>query len=137
MEVEPIADSVPGIDLVVPLAESVTLVRVHHELGWDLVRIGEFVEAHPTIKMLALSFLLLIGVTLMAEGLGVNFPKGYIYFAMAFAFGVETLNIRVRKRHAPEIVRLRKAQLADLLPPDYAGWSRRNTQLSPRDCSSE
>jgi len=100
-------------------------------------RIGEFVEAHPTIKILALSFLLLIGVTLMAEGLGVNFPKGYIYFAMAFAFGVETLNIRVRKRHAPEIVRLRKAQLADLLPPDYAGWSRRNTQLSPRDCSSE
>ena len=95
--------------------------------------IGRFVEDHPTVKMLALSFLLLIGVTLMAEGLGVDFPKGYIYFAMAFAFGVETLNIRVRKRHAPEIVRLRKAQLADLLPPDQADWSRRNTQLSPRD----
>ena len=83
--------------------------------------IGEFVETHPTVKMLALSFLLLIGVTLMAEGFGVYFPKGYIYFAMAFAFGVETLNIRVRKRRAPEIVRLRKAQLADLLPPDQAG----------------
>ena len=83
--------------------------------------IGEFVETHPTVKMLALSFLLLIGVTLMAEGFGVYFPKGYIYFAMAFAFGVETLNIRVRKRRAPEVVRLRKAQLADLLPPDQAG----------------
>jgi predicted tellurium resistance membrane protein TerC len=80
--------------------------------------ISEFVEDHPTIKMLALSFLLLIGVTLMAEGLDVHFPKGYIYFAMAFAFGVETLNIRMRKRRAPAIVRLRKAQLADLLPPD-------------------
>jgi predicted tellurium resistance membrane protein TerC len=54
----------------------------------------------------------------MAEGLDVHFPKGYIYFAMAFAFGVETLNIRMRKRRAPAIVRLRKAQLADLLPPD-------------------
>ena len=83
--------------------------------------IGDFVETHPTVKMLALSFLLLIGVTLMAEGFGVYFPKGYIYFAMAFAFGVETLNIRVRKRRAPEVVRLRKAQLADLLPPDQAG----------------
>jgi predicted tellurium resistance membrane protein TerC len=83
--------------------------------------IGKFVEDHPTIKMLALSFLLLIGVTLMADGFGVHFPKGYIYFAMAFSFGVETLNIRARKRHAPQIVRLRKAQLADLLPPDQAG----------------
>jgi predicted tellurium resistance membrane protein TerC len=83
--------------------------------------IGEFVEDHPTIKMLALSFLLLIGATLMAEGLDVHFPKGYIYFAMAFAFGVETLNIRVRRRRAPAVMRLRKAQLADLLPPESRG----------------
>ena len=60
--------------------------------------ISRFVEDHPTIKMLALSFLLLIGVTLIAEGLDVHVPRGYIYFAMAFSFGVEMLNIRVRKR---------------------------------------
>ncbi|WP_372878797.1 TerC family protein [Spongiibacter marinus] len=60
--------------------------------------IGNFVDSHPTIKMLALSFLLMIGLTLMAEGLDVHVPKGYIYFAMAFSFAVEILNIRVRKR---------------------------------------
>lgn len=60
--------------------------------------IGDFVDQHPTIKMLALSFLLMIGLTLMAEGLDVHVPKGYIYFAMAFSFAVEILNIRVRKR---------------------------------------
>ena len=60
--------------------------------------ISEFVEANPTIKMLALSFLTLIGFTLMAEGFGVHVPKGYIYFAMAFSVGVELLNIAVRKR---------------------------------------
>ncbi len=59
---------------------------------------SRFVEDHPTIKMLALSFLLLIGVTLIAEGFDVHVPKGYIYFAMAFSFGVEMLNIRVRAR---------------------------------------
>lgn len=57
--------------------------------------IGEFVERHPTIKMLALSFLILIGVTLLAEGLSFHIPKGYVYFAMAFSFVVEILNIRV------------------------------------------
>lgn len=60
--------------------------------------IGDFVDNNPTIKMLALSFLLMIGLTLMAEGLDVHVPKGYIYFAMAFSFAVEILNIRVRKR---------------------------------------
>lgn len=60
--------------------------------------IGEFVDQHPTIKMLALSFLLMIGLTLMAEGFDVHVPKGYIYFAMAFSFGVELLNIRIRKK---------------------------------------
>lgn len=59
--------------------------------------ISEFVDENPTIKMLALSFLLLIGFTLMAEGFDVHVPKGYIYFAMAFSFGVELLNIRVRR----------------------------------------
>ena len=53
---------------------------------------------HPTIKMLALAFLVVVGVVLMAEGLGHHVPKGYIYFAMAFSLGVEMLNIRFRKR---------------------------------------
>jgi predicted tellurium resistance membrane protein TerC len=60
--------------------------------------IGRFVDDHPTIKMLALSFLLLVGFTLFGEGLGLVIPKGYIYFAMGFSVGVEFLNLRVRRR---------------------------------------
>ena len=63
--------------------------------------IGAFVQRHPTIKMLALSFLLLIGTTLIAEGLEFHIPKGYVYFAMAFSVFVETLNIRLRKKSKP------------------------------------
>lgn len=64
--------------------------------------VGDFVERHPTVKMLALSFLILIGVMLVAEGFGHHIEKGYIYFAMAFALGVELLNLRMRKaRRAP------------------------------------
>lgn len=71
--------------------------------------IGEFVDNHPTIKMLALSFLILVGVTLMVEGFDVHVPKGYIYFAMAFSVAVEMLNIRLRKRlNARKPVKLRK-----------------------------
>jgi predicted tellurium resistance membrane protein TerC len=62
--------------------------------------IGEFVENHPTVKMLALSFLLLIGMVLVAEGLDQHIPKGYIYFAMGFAVFVEMLNLRFRKPEA-------------------------------------
>lgn len=60
-------------------------------------KISDFIERHPTMKMLALSFLILIGVMLMAEGLGKHIEKGYIYFAMAFALAVEMLNMRLRK----------------------------------------
>jgi predicted tellurium resistance membrane protein TerC len=60
--------------------------------------IGEFISAHPTIKMLALAFLVVIGVVLIAESLGHHVPKGYIYSAMAFSVGVEMLNLRMRKR---------------------------------------
>ena len=60
--------------------------------------IGDFVSAHPSIKMLALSFLLVVGVMLMAEGFDHKVPKGYIYFAMAFSVAVEMLNIRMRKK---------------------------------------
>ncbi len=62
--------------------------------------IGQFVSARPTIKMLALSFLVVVGVVLIADGFGHHVPKGYIYFAMAFSVGVEMLNLRVRKRLA-------------------------------------
>ena len=64
--------------------------------------IGDFVDRHPSIKMLALSFLMMIGLTLMAEGFDVHVPKGYIYFAMAFSVVVELLNIRVRRNRAQQ-----------------------------------
>ena len=67
--------------------------------------IGRFVSNHPSIKMLALTFLVVVGVVLMAEGLGHHIPKGYIYFAMAFSVVVEMLNIRFRKR-AKQVVQL-------------------------------
>jgi predicted tellurium resistance membrane protein TerC len=67
--------------------------------------IGRFVSAHPTIKMLALSFLVVVGVVLIAEGFDNHIPKGYIYFAMAFSLAVEVLNINARKR-AKQVVDL-------------------------------
>ncbi|MEI8089889.1 MAG: TerC family protein [Opitutaceae bacterium] len=63
--------------------------------------ISDFVNRHPTLKMLALSFLILIGVTLVGEALGQPIPKGYIYFSMFFAFGVEMLNLRLRAKSKP------------------------------------
>jgi len=65
--------------------------------------IGRFVSAHPSIKMLALSFLVVVGVVLLAEGFDHHVPKGYVYFAMAFSVGVEMLNIRMRKRSAKPV----------------------------------
>jgi len=61
--------------------------------------ISAFIERHPTMKMLALSFLLLIGVNLIAEGVGFHIPKGYTYFAMGFSLAVEMLNLKMRNRH--------------------------------------
>lgn len=72
---------------------------------WAAGPIGQFVERHPTIKMLALSFLILIGVALVGEGAGFHIPKGYIYFAMAFSLAVEMLNMRVRRNMAADSVR--------------------------------
>ena len=66
--------------------------------------ISRFVEDHPTVKMLALAFLLLIGTTLIAEGLGQHISKGYIYFAMAFSLFVEVLNLRMRKKASARVV---------------------------------
>ena len=65
--------------------------------------IGDFVDRHPTVKVLALSFLILVGVTLIVEGFDVHVPKGYIYFAMAFSITVEMLNIRMRKKAAAPV----------------------------------
>ncbi len=75
--------------------------------------ISAFVDRHPTVKMLALSFLVLIGTNLLAEGFGVHVPKGYTYFAMAFAVIVEMLNLRLRKNAEPP-VHLRERDYEDL-----------------------
>jgi predicted tellurium resistance membrane protein TerC len=77
---------------------------------WAAKPIGEFVDRHPTIKMLALSFLVLVGVTLIAESFETHVPKGYIYFAMAFSVVVEMINIRIRGKQSPHAqpVQLRK-----------------------------
>ena len=65
--------------------------------------ISDFVNHHPTVKVLALSFLLLIGTSLVAEGWGLHIPKGYIYFAMSFSVILELLNMRLRARHTPPV----------------------------------
>lgn len=79
--------------------------------------IGDFVDQNPTIKMLALSFLILIGFTLVAEGFEIHIPKGYIYFAMAFSFAVEMLNIKMRaKKVAAKPLQLNKKIQQDETP---------------------
>ena len=83
---------------------SIMITAVVISIGVMLVfagRISAFVDRHPTIKMLALSFLILIGVMLVAEGFHAHIPKGYVYFAMAFSLGVEMLNMRLRKKGKP------------------------------------
>ncbi len=83
---------------------SIMILAVIIAVGVMLVSAGpisEFVERHPTVKMLALSFLLLIGVSLIGEGLDQHIPKGYIYFAMGFSIFVEMINLRVRKKSEP------------------------------------
>lgn len=80
--------------------------------------IYEFVNRHPPVKILALSFLLLIGFTLVAEGLGQKIPKGYIYGAIAFALGVEALNIRARRKTAPVHLHEPYLEKRDLVEPE-------------------
>ena len=101
-------------ELPVMIAAIVTAVLVMMVAAGPVSR---FVEDHPTVKMLALSFLLIIGFALVAEGLDLHVPKGYIYFAMGFSLFVELLNIRAKRNP----VRLRKAQLGDLLRVPEAG----------------
>jgi len=109
------------LDIVFSLDSVITAVGMVNEIGVMVAAIvvaigfmmafsgaiSGFVSRHPTIKMLALSFLILIGVALIAEGLDQHIPKGYIYFAMAFSVGVEMLNLRMRRRQT-EVVELRR-----------------------------
>ena len=92
------------IDIVFSLDSVITAVGLADHVGVMMFAagaIGRFVDDHPTVKMLALSFLVLIGVALIAEGVDVHIPKGYIYFAMAFSVIVEMLNIRIRGARKP------------------------------------
>ncbi|NUW32561.1 TerC family protein [Nonomuraea sp. SMC257] len=105
------------LDVVFSLDSVITAVGMVDELGVMIAAvivavlvmlfasgpISRFVDRHPSIKMLALAFLVLIGVVLIAEGLGQHISKGYIYFAMAFSVIVELLNIRMRSRHARQL----------------------------------
>ena len=96
--------------------------------------VGDFVERHPTVKMLALSYLLLIGVSLLAEGFDVHIPKGYIYFAMAFSVFVEMLNLRLKKVTAKP-VQLRHDYVPDApvegVPPGYGVAGAGGTAAPP------
>ena len=104
--------SLDSVITAVGLVEHVSIMAVAIVLAVAVMlmaakSIGDFVDEHPTIKILALSFLILVGVTLMVEGFDVHVPKGYIYFAMAFSVAVEMLNIRMRRIQA-EPVKLHK-----------------------------
>ena len=111
----PVIAQVLVIDLVFSLDSVITAVGMANQV-WVMVtavvisvlvmlaisgRIAAFIDRHPTIKMLALSFLLLIGIMLVADGLGQHVPKGYIYFAMAFSLLVEMLNLLARRKSRP------------------------------------
>ncbi len=87
-----------------PSRVSLMMVAVVISIGVMMAAAGtinDFVSRHPSIKMLALSFLILIGTTLMAEGMHFHIPKGFVYFAMAFSLGVEMLNLKLRGKHLP------------------------------------
>jgi predicted tellurium resistance membrane protein TerC len=85
----------------------VMVIAMVAAVGFMLIfagRISDFVNRHPSMKILALSFLLLIGVVLIADGVGHHIGKGYVYFAMAFALAVELINMRLRKTPAPVVL---------------------------------
>jgi len=103
------------LDVVFSLDSVITAVGMANQLGvmvaavvlavavmlWSAGPISEFVQRHPTVKMLALSFLLLIGLSLIADGFGEHISKGYVYFAMGFSVFVEVLNLRARRVAEP------------------------------------
>jgi len=86
-----------GMAQQVSVMVAAVVISVLFMMWWSRA-IGDFVESHPTVKMLALSFLILIGVNLVADGLGQHIPKGYTYFAMAFSVMVEMINLKLRAR---------------------------------------
>ena len=108
------------LDIVFSLDSVITAVGMARQLGVMIAaviialvfmlifagRLGDFIHKHPSLKMLALSFLMLIGCALVAEGFHKEIPKGYIYFSMAFSVGVESLNIRMRSKQKPAPVEL-------------------------------
>jgi len=114
------------LDIVFSLDSVITAVGVAEDLTVMIIAVlfaggfmialaspvSAFVSRHPTVKMLALSFLLLIGMTLIAEGMGQHIPKGYVYFAMGFSIFVEMLNLRVKRKQAP--VQLHEPTLAEV-----------------------
>jgi predicted tellurium resistance membrane protein TerC len=114
------------LDIVFSLDSVITAVGVAEDLAVMIIAVlvaggfmiaaagpvSAFVSRHPTVKMLALSFLLLIGMTLIAEGMGQHIPKGYVYFAMGFSIFVEMLNLRVKAKKAP--VQLHEPTLAEV-----------------------
>jgi predicted tellurium resistance membrane protein TerC len=101
--------SLDSVITAVGMAESITVMVIAVVLAVGIMMVSsgavsEFVQRHPTVKVLALSFLMLIGLSLVGEGLGHHIPKGYVYFAMAFSVMVEALNLRAKR--APEPVKL-------------------------------
>ncbi len=107
--------SLDSVITAVGLAQHISIMAIAIVLAVGVMllaakSIADFVESHPTIKILALSFLILVGMTLIIEGFDVHVPKGYIYFAMAFSVGVEMINLRMRKKETAP-VKLRKMRV--------------------------
>jgi predicted tellurium resistance membrane protein TerC len=115
-------DAVFSIDSVITaigLVDTISIIVVAMVIAMGVMIvsvnvIGEFIEEHPSFKMLALSFLILVGTVLVTDGMGVHVPRGYIYFAMAFSAGVEVLNMKMRQQRK-KAVHLRKQ------PPPESG----------------
>ena len=115
------------LDIVFSLDSVITAVGMARQLGvmvtavvisvgimlFFAASVSRFVDRHPTVKVLALSFLLMIGVALIADGLSFHIPKGYIYFSMAFSIFVEMINIKVRK-NADKPVKLRQQLVGEI-----------------------
>jgi predicted tellurium resistance membrane protein TerC len=97
-----LVDSILIMVIAIVIALSVMLIFAN--------KISNFINKHPAMKLLAISFLMMIGLVLVVEGLHVHVPKGYIYFAMAFALGVEVLNMKIRKK-AKKPVELRQPEI--------------------------